>query len=258
MDSFYVTLPSNSSMNVYPDNTLTHFTTLLSKPLDLRGKWEVAMAGISYTRSWYDITEADGSFDSKMGRDLPWVEHRFTIRTDLEPKLIATRLNWLLKRDGVYVYYGEASGKFGVRLRTDDPEHCQIKASGRLAALLGLRGVMIRVIETTTDDEGNDVTYVHFRMSDVADLQPLRQLYVYTDIIDHQMVGDTTAPLLRNVPVQGKFSSMVNIDFTKLEYKSVSTSLVNTIEIDIRDDTGKRIPFNTGRVIVKLHFRRKL
>ena len=72
------------------------------------------------------------------------------------------------------------------------------------------------------------------------------------------MVGDTSAPLLRNVPAKGNFGSMVNIDFTKLEYKPVSTSLVNTIKIDIRDDTGKHIPFNNGRVIVKLHFRQKL
>lgn len=256
MDSFYVTLPSNSSMNVYPDNTLTYFTTLLSKPLDLRGKWEVAMTGISYTRSWYDITKADGSFDYKMGSDQPWVQNRYTIRTDLDPREIAQRLT--LNGAGILFEYLPGGGKFSVRLKTEGPEHCQIKANGRLSALLGLREVMTLVTELTTDKRGNEVSYAHYKMNGIADLQPIRQLYVYTDIIDHQMVGDTTAPLLRNVPVEGKFGSMVNIDFSKLEYKSVSTSLVNTINIDIRDDTGKRIPFNNGRVIVKLHFRQKL
>ena len=243
-------------MNVYPDNTLTHFNTLLSKPLDLRGKWEVAMTGISYARSWYDITKNDGTFDFKRREDEPWVQNRYTIRTDVDPSIVAQRLS--LKSAGILFEYLIGSGKFTVRLETDDPEHCKINAHGRMATLLGLRGVMTSIIEETTDKNGNAVHYVHYKMNDIADLQPIRQFYVYTDIIEHQMVGDTTAPLLRNVPVQGSFGSMVNIDFTKLEYKTVSTGLVNTIKIDIRDDTGKPIPFNTGRVIVKVHFRQKL
>ena len=35
---FYLTLPSNSSMNYYPDNTLAHYTTALAQDVDLSGR----------------------------------------------------------------------------------------------------------------------------------------------------------------------------------------------------------------------------
>ena len=47
-NSFYVTLPSNSSMNYYPNNTLTHYTTKLKLPLELNTKYEVALTEIIY------------------------------------------------------------------------------------------------------------------------------------------------------------------------------------------------------------------
>ena len=43
---FYLTLPSNSSMNYYPDNTLAHYTTALAQEVDLSGRWEVGLSEI--------------------------------------------------------------------------------------------------------------------------------------------------------------------------------------------------------------------
>ena len=34
-DQFYVTLPSSTRLDFYPDNTVTHFTTHLDKPIEL-------------------------------------------------------------------------------------------------------------------------------------------------------------------------------------------------------------------------------
>ena len=48
MNNFYVTLPSNSSMNVFPNNTKSNYTTLLSKALQLNGDYEVALTNISF------------------------------------------------------------------------------------------------------------------------------------------------------------------------------------------------------------------
>ena len=38
---FYLTLPSNNSIDYFPDNTLTHFTTRLPQMMDLEGSWEI-------------------------------------------------------------------------------------------------------------------------------------------------------------------------------------------------------------------------
>ena len=44
-DHFYVTLLSNASSNIYPENTLTSFTVHLARPIDLGSthKWEVGI-----------------------------------------------------------------------------------------------------------------------------------------------------------------------------------------------------------------------
>ena len=39
-------------------------------------------------------------------------------------------------------------------------------------------------------------------------------------------------------------------------YFPVQKKTFDTIEIDIRDDTGESIPFDAGKLIVTLHFRR--
>ena len=45
---FYLTLPSNASMKVHPDNTLAHYITDLPQRISLSGEWECGMAEIQY------------------------------------------------------------------------------------------------------------------------------------------------------------------------------------------------------------------
>ncbi len=40
--SFYVTLPSNSSMLFFPNNSLTNYITKLKRNIKLEGEYEVA------------------------------------------------------------------------------------------------------------------------------------------------------------------------------------------------------------------------
>ena len=50
---FYVTLPSNSSVEYFPDNKTLNFVTKLSRTLQLDGEWEVGLAEIDYPHTWY-------------------------------------------------------------------------------------------------------------------------------------------------------------------------------------------------------------
>jgi hypothetical protein len=53
MDSFYVTLPSDSSGLHYPNNTIANYTTKLASPLELEAnKWEVGLVNISYPHGY--------------------------------------------------------------------------------------------------------------------------------------------------------------------------------------------------------------
>jgi hypothetical protein len=50
--SFYVTLPSNSSFEYYPENTLNNYTTKLHSTLRLEGNNEVGLVEMSYPKNW--------------------------------------------------------------------------------------------------------------------------------------------------------------------------------------------------------------
>jgi hypothetical protein len=55
MSHFHVTLPSDSSMSYFPDNTIAHFTTQLPETIQLDGDYEVGLAEIIYPHSWYNL-----------------------------------------------------------------------------------------------------------------------------------------------------------------------------------------------------------
>jgi hypothetical protein len=50
--SFYVILPSNSSFEYYPENTLNNYTTKLHSTLRLGRKYEVGLVEMSYPQNW--------------------------------------------------------------------------------------------------------------------------------------------------------------------------------------------------------------
>ena len=56
---FYMTLPSNASMKMHPDNTLTHYVTALPQRIDLTGEWECGLAEVQYPHTWYNVTDTD-------------------------------------------------------------------------------------------------------------------------------------------------------------------------------------------------------
>ena len=67
---FYLTLPSNSSMEYFPTNTLTNFKTKLVQPIELTGEWEVAHSELQYPRSWYNLRKGFDSHIYYKGGDL--------------------------------------------------------------------------------------------------------------------------------------------------------------------------------------------
>ena len=50
---FYVTLPSNSSMEYFSNNKTSNFVTKLSRTPQLDGECEVGLAEIDFSHTWY-------------------------------------------------------------------------------------------------------------------------------------------------------------------------------------------------------------
>ena len=119
--------------------------------------------------------------------------------------------------------------------------NAQVKFKGRLAEILGFKS------ETTLS------TSQVFEKP--LDLRHFHSLYVYCDIVESHPVGHTKVPLLRVVNVKGKYGDDVSSIFSNIYYHPVKQRYFDTIEIDIRDSIGRKIPFVRGTVTITLHFR---
>ncbi|KAF0032063.1 hypothetical protein F2P81_016618 [Scophthalmus maximus] len=81
------------------------------------------------------------------------------------------------------------------------------------------------------------------------------QLNCYSDIVRHQLVGDAYAPLLRTVPIQGKFGNIITQTFSPAYYLPVAKKHVENIHIEIKTDQNQPVQFTYGKCNVQLHFR---
>ena len=253
-DEFYVTLPSNSSMDYYPDNTLSDFTTKLFKPIHLTGEWEVALTEISFPHSFYNIVEpfnvvrysGDGSQRNQDRVTIPPGYYN-----DLE-ELFTTmheRMNSLGKSN-IKLVLNQNTQKVKVKLKNG----AFIQFHPALSAMLGF--------EKEQPEEGQlEVVNVYMLKTHEGKLPMdlnagMYSLYLYTDIIEDQLVGDAFAPLLRIVHMDKKGSG----DVTTRTYQSphfvkVRMKHFDTITVRVRRDTGEKIKFQRGKIVAKFCFR---
>ncbi len=85
----------------------------------------------------------------------------------------------------------------------------------------------------------------------------LNLIYVYCDVAAHTVVGDTKTPLLRVCNVTGKHGDTVRHTYIQPYYVPVGRREFDTIEIAINNELGKPMPFEYGKSVVTLHFRRR-
>ena len=84
-------------------------------------------------------------------------------------------------------------------------------------------------------------------------------LYVYSDVVEPHIVGGKNLQLLRIAPFRQQRRETTHIQWEpqRVDYHPVARKFFDTLDLLIRDDTGEPVPFFNGKVIVKLHFRRK-
>lgn len=245
MSNFFLTLPSNASAEVFPGNTLTNYTVKLPHPINF-GDYTVALVGIQYPNAWENIT-----WECALKVYLP--EDRGTKLVTLPPgkyddiSQVIKMLHKKLKKIGidkeVYLTYNNATKKTHIHLTA---QGYRAQLSPKLSNILGFSRNNNFIIEP--DTEGLDVSDVDEGMT---------SLFVYSPILQNQMVGDVMSPLLRVVPLKSNHNDKnIYHEFTHLRYIPLIDETSDLINIDIRRDNGQSIPFISGKVIVTLHFKK--
>ena len=236
---FYVYLPSNTDF--LPENKSNNYVTKLAREISLEGEWECSLKEIHYPRTWASLFFHECSFVvEKEEWGNVWENRRIEAGHYLTQQDLINAINNAVQRDDVIFNFSETTQ----RAHMEIPAGCRLHFAEPLSSMLGL-GYGNTVCSSITESGKFPI--------DLS--RGIDSLYVYTDIVQTKLVGNTAVPLLRVVPVDGDYGTMVYKEYSSPVYSPLSKSTFNTIEVYIMDSAGRSIPFGYGKVTVLLHFK---
>ena len=243
MSHFYVTLPSNASMDFYPNNTVAKYTTKLANRIELDGEWEVGLVELMYPCNWFNLRDAwfKLCFDEKL---MNWTQALHV------PNGYYVSPAKLLQDDMVPLMNAVCDAKRVARFEVV-PHHFEqmIELSPNLTKIFNTTELITSVELRIMRDKKRFPRIIE---------DPVSNMFVYCDLLEHVPVGDTLAPLLRCVSTNARQKHGENVSkvFDNPLYLPVQKKSFDSVEINIMSDIGKPVPFTDGRSSVTLHFRR--
>ena len=281
--SFYLTLPSNSSDATYTKNKTQSYRVQLARSLQLEGDWEVALTEIQYPHNWVTIDESStfimsiGRFDdkgkNKNAEDIERLDEiPETSTLSIDEINIRLPAGYYANAEDIYEQmissakesfasvnqegYVDLPLSFKINNNTQKGKLISSKKASLLYNTKGTKHAIALGLEIP-ESRPNEIPYYSFPVRSKNPFsvhQPT--LYVYSDLVRHQLVGDALVPLLRIVPTSGKLGEYIMQTFTRPYYVPVSKGYINSVEIQINNDTGKPVNFLSGKVVCVLHLRK--
>ena len=95
----------------------------------------------------------------------------------------------------------------------------------------------------------------HHSSQKIAKSDLYHTCYIYIDIVQNQHVGDVKTPLLRVVPV--KKGKLTYIHYDRPHFLPINRSNISVVEVNIRDERGDLLSFQSGTSIRMLLFWRR-
>lgn len=248
--SFYVLCPSNASMELYSDNTPGYFRINLPKRLKLRGRYEVGLAEITYPVTWDTFQEAKAyrlktKYAERTGQGILTKTLYLTVQELLQELIVKASSSLSVSTvhlRNIFVY-----DSFKNRVQHAMPSPFKVRLSQSVSDALGYKN------NDWLEGKGEAAYPPDIRLG-------MHTLFVYSNIVEPQLVGDTYAPLLRAVAIEDdkkRGAQYQRSTYESPHYAPVITDEISTIEIFIKDDSGKTVVFATGKTVCTLHFRRK-
>jgi hypothetical protein len=254
MKEFYLTLPSNASHHLYPLNSLSSFKINIPRTVQLEGDWSVGLSEIHFVNDFDNITE-DNGFVMRLytGKQYFTIESKLKAGRYRGLKDVIESINNLIVFNNLdadfskyvkapdralYFTYDDLTGYAAVVINQPD---LSIVLKGDLAHCLGFE-------DAKTYSQTKKAT----RIADID--VGFHGLYVYSDIIEPQLVGDSIVPLLRVVDFSKRSEGNIAVIYKTPHYIPLIRKTFENIEIHIRRDDGRSASFRRGKTVVVLHF----
>ena len=290
-NEFYITAPSNVASTKV--NTPADFTTELPCELELAGDWEAALIETHYFNEWpnfeacqllmhlktitpnatanedFDIRWAEGLIeDTERAAKITSGIHsgfKMTIPkgyyAEVKDVLEYIRREWQRRMGAVELGYEVDSYSGRVKFTIQERGKASTEFILSIVSKSDYFGKHMGFDSSPMLLFGSD-TWHSMKTSGVgarrALLNDIHSIYVYSDVIDYQIVGNTRATLMGVIPVTGKHRQQQAWQFNPLQYISVSKKSVSSIQLQLCTPQGDPIPFMSGDTLCRLHFRRKI
>lgn len=283
--SAVLTLPSNASAHLFPDNTTSCYRVKLPRTLNFVGEWEIGLTGFNYSRTWYNFPiresffavvdrflvearaasanggegETDDDDDGDNGDGNEETSHdnhsddnfkrtrvNFTHGHYSSPSQILNVLNDSRLSDVLRYSYSSIDQKIRIVIRWGD--RVRVRFSADLSLKLGW-------------PPGKTVLWLSpgetLVAPNVLNLDNLDLIFVHCDIAqDSHIVGGQLLPLLKTVSVSGYYGDNTNYEPKIVDWLPLRASSFHTARVLITDAEGQTVPFEKGNCSVKVHLRR--
>ena len=245
--SFYITLPSNASMEYYSNNKASNYQIRMPRTFYLKGKFEVALAEIQYPHTWTTMREGIDFIIGYRETGSPRDQHLIVPNGYYNniPELceaINEELDKAMENEDrpIVLKFDKITGRVHLKMM----QNLEVFFTVGIAEMLGFIP--------------NQIYHNKGRAEYKADVKHgFYTMFVYCSLCEPQVVGDYYVPLLRNVNITGRDGDVILKTYGEPHYVPVNTSKFDTIEINIKDDSGHNVSFESGKVVCKLHFRQK-
>ena len=284
-------------MAMFPNNTQCCFKIHLPKTIHIdKEEWEVALVQLITPTQFLDISEEEAQFEfittdsllikavsavdrkgdnmqisplrrNEQARPDKWViRFTFPAGSYSSSKQVINVIDQLIS-DTIGKALNKRQAEFSIsyaivnkrpKIKFDDVVKIGLKLHPALFLKLG-----------GTPSLKDETIFKGKNMRDIFKYNPnintgYNHLYIYSDVPEHNIVGDTLAPLLRVLPFEPSETvennndcQHINHEITIPHYTPVSKSDFDIINIQITGDLGIPVHFITSKTIVMLHFRHR-
>ena len=243
-EGFYITLPNNEGFG----NTPWTYTTQLPQWIELKGEWEIGLHSMTYTRwdigeqlhealAYRSVNQQDGTPNKNGDRVKNYSttiqKYVTSLNESLEKKLTNNEIQFTLQNGKVTITLDQG---YKVYLRRGQ------------ALVLGF---------ITSDDDITETDVKEISKTEtgkyLANLHLETNIHVYCDIVQPQIVGNETRPLLGIVPYKKTIETVYVVE--NIRYMPVQTKSFQQIKVLLRSSTNEPIPFEYGRASITLHLK---